>query len=49
MRIAWSTDFEGLPVTRDTAMAIEGLAKKLSAAGARVEQRELWWEKIADV
>jgi amidase len=38
-RLAWSTDFGGIPVTRDTSSAIAALARELSAAGCRVEQR----------
>ncbi len=38
-RFAWSTDFGGLPVTRDTSNAISSLADKLSNAGCKVEQR----------
>jgi len=56
-RIAWSTDFEGIPVTRETRRAIEKLAGELARAGARVENRnpegfsfdEAWetWGEIA--
>ena len=38
-RFAWSTDFGGLPVTRDTSDAISSLADKLSNAGCKVERR----------
>jgi len=57
MRFAWSTDFGGLPVTRDTKTAIEALATALSRLGCRVENRlppkfdlnaawELWGEIV---
>lgn len=39
MRFAWTTDFNGLPVTRDTSTAIANLARELSQAGCKVEQR----------
>ena len=38
-RFAWSTDFGGIPVTRDTRNAIASLAKELAGLGCRVEQR----------
>lgn len=38
-RFAWSTDFEGIPVTRDTKNAIAKLAVDLVASGCRVEER----------
>jgi amidase len=37
-RFAWTTDFGGLPVTRDTRHAIEGLAGALERLGCRVER-----------
>ena len=50
-RIAWSNDFNGLPVTEDTKQAIVKLAGKLAAAGCKVEERnptgfnfDLAWE-----
>jgi amidase len=56
LRFAWSTDFAGLPVTRDTSTAIAGLAKGLSAAGCKVEQRmpagfdvNLAWETWGEI
>ena len=50
LRIAWSADFGGIPVTRDTKEAIAGLAAKLGAEqrnpdGFDFEQAwELWGE-----
>ena len=38
-RFAWSTDFGGIPVTRDTRNAIASLANELASLGCRVEQR----------
>jgi len=38
-RIAWSTDFGGIPVTAETRQGIERLASELSARGCRVERR----------
>src|SRR5438046_2996870 len=56
-RIAWSADFAGIPVTRETKQGIEKLAAELARAGCRVEQRnpdgfsfdEAWetWGEIA--
>lgn len=37
-RIAWSTDFAGLPVTRETKHALERLAAELGRVGCVVEQ-----------
>jgi amidase len=57
VRIAWSTDFEGIPVTRQTRQAIDKAAGAIARAGARVENRnpdafsfqEAWetWGEIA--
>lgn len=38
-RIAWSSGFGGIPVTRDTRQAIARLAGELARAGCRVEER----------
>lgn len=38
-RIAWSTDFGAIPVTRDTRKAIATLADGLVSAGCKVEER----------
>jgi amidase len=38
-RFAWSTDFGGIPVTRDTQQAIARLAARLSRLGCAVEER----------
>ena len=38
-RIAWSTDFAGIPVTRETRQGIERLAGELSRLGCKVEER----------
>ena len=56
-RLAWSTDFGGVPVTRETRAAIQKLADALANAGCRVEERnpdgfsydEAWeaWGEIA--
>jgi amidase len=56
-RFAWSADFGGVPVTRETAAAIRRLADTLAHAGCRVEERnpesfsfdEAWqtWGEIA--
>jgi len=39
LRFAWSTDFGGIPVTRDTKNAIAKLAGDLAACGCAVEER----------
>jgi amidase len=51
LRVAWSTDFSGIPVTQDTKRAIGKLAIELQRVGCRVEERnpdgfdfELAWE-----
>jgi len=56
-RLAWSTDFGGVPVTRETRDAIRRLADALANAGCAVEERnpggfsfdEAWeiWGEIA--
>ena len=56
-RLAWSADFGGVPVTRETRAAIQKLADALANAGCRVEERnpdgfsydEAWeaWGEIA--
>lgn len=56
-RFAWSTDFGGVPVTADTRIAIQQLARTLANAGCVVEERnpdafsfdEAWetWGEIA--
>jgi len=51
-RIAWSTDFGGVPVTRETKQAIAGLAAKLGAEqrnpdGFDFEQAWETWGEIA--
>ncbi|HEX7053418.1 MAG TPA: amidase family protein [Burkholderiales bacterium] len=38
-RLAWSTRFGGVPVTRDTRQAIERLAAELARLGCAVEER----------
>ncbi|OGA14073.1 MAG: hypothetical protein A3H32_16950 [Betaproteobacteria bacterium RIFCSPLOWO2_02_FULL_63_19] len=38
-RFAWSTDFGGIPVTRDTKNAIAKLAGDLAACGCTIEER----------
>lgn len=38
-RFAWSTDFGGIPVTRDTKQAIARLAAELARLGCKVEER----------
>jgi len=38
-RFAWSADFGGVPVTRETRAAIQKLADTLANAGCRVEER----------
>jgi len=55
-RIAWSTDFEGIPITRQTRQAIEKVATELARAGARVENRnpegfsfEAAWEAWGEI
>jgi amidase len=51
VRVAWSTNFGGIPVTEDTKRAIAKLANELQGIGCRVEERnpdgfdfELAWE-----
>ena len=39
-RLAWSADFGGVPVTRETRAAIQKLADALANAGCRVEERD---------
>jgi amidase len=56
-RFAWSTNFAGIPVTRDTSSAIAKLAGALATSGCTVEERnpdgfsfdEAWetWGEIA--
>jgi amidase len=38
LRVAWSDDFGGLPVTRDTHAALQGLVAQLDERGCAVEQ-----------
>lgn len=38
LRIAWSDDFGGIPVSADTRRALKDFAEKLSAQGCRVEK-----------
>lgn len=57
LRFAWTCDFGGIPVTRETRAAIAGLARELERRGCRVEERapagfdfeEAWelWGEIA--
>lgn len=39
LRVAWSDDFGGLPVTRETQAALHGLVAELDRRGCTVEQR----------
>jgi amidase len=39
LRVAWSDDFGGLPITRDTRAALHGLALRLEERGCTVERR----------
>lgn len=39
LRVAWSDDFGGLPVTRDTRAALQGLVDQLDERGCSVERR----------
>jgi amidase len=55
-RIAWTTQFGDLTVSRDTSTAVAGLAAKLAAAGCTVEQRmpsgfdvSLAWETWGEI
>ena len=55
-RIAWSADFSGIPVTRETRQAIETLGAELARAGCPVEQRtpegfdfEAAWETWGEI
>jgi amidase len=55
-RVAWTDDFGGLPVTRETRTALEKLARTLEGLGCHVERRgppgldfnELWevWGRV---
>lgn len=38
LRVAWSDNFGGLPITRDTRAALHGLMAQLDERGCRVEQ-----------
>jgi len=56
LRIAWTDDFGGVPVTRETKSALAGLAERLSAAGSRVERLsppgfdlELAWKTYGEI
>jgi amidase len=56
MRLAWTSDFNGLTVSRDTSTAIAALAKELAGLGCTVEQRmpadfdlDLAWESWGTV
>lgn len=51
LRVAWSTNFGGIPVTQDTKRALARLANELQHIGCRVEERnpdgfdfEIAWE-----
>lgn len=55
-RFAWSTDFGGIPVTRETRLAIEKLAAELARLGCAVEERnpdgfdfEAAWETWGEI
>ena len=55
-RIAWSADFGGIPVTRETRQAIEKLGAELSRLGCVVEERnpgsfdfEAAWETWGEI
>jgi amidase len=51
-RFAWTDDFGGLPVTRDTRAALEKLATTLEGLGCQVERcgpRELDFEELWEV
>lgn len=39
LRLAWTDDFGGLPVTGDTRTALVGLARELQQLGCRIERR----------
>ena len=39
LRVAWSGNFGGLPITRDTRAALQGLVAQLEQRGCTVEQR----------
>lgn len=38
LRIAWTDDIDGIPITAETKAAVGGLAEQLAAAGATVER-----------
>jgi amidase len=51
-RIAWTDDFGGLPVTRETRSALEKLARTLESLGCRVERagpRNLDYDELWEV
>jgi amidase len=39
LRLAWTEDFGGLPVTHDTRAALEKFARELQSCGCRIENR----------